>query len=224
MLPEGCMYRCNSVKIQQIFSMSLQISSLNDEELLQLYKSGRDKKVLGELFKKHALMVFSVSMKYLKNEDDAHDAVMNIFEKLLLELHEHEPVNLKAWLYTLTKNHCLMLLRKPAKEIISNFQENEEGFMELDQVLHLSDDAAEKEAQLSLLERVLPELKLQQKLCIELFYLKGLSYEQIAEQEKLSINEVKSAIQNGKRNLKIILTKKGLYVLIMISVWTSSIV
>ena len=97
-------------------------------------------------------------------------------------------------------------------------------FMELDQVLHLSDDAAEKEAQLSMLERVLPELKLQQKLCIELFYLKGLSYEQIAEQEKLSINEVKSAIQNGKRNLKIILTKKGLYVLIMISVWTNSIV
>ncbi|MFY8021431.1 MAG: RNA polymerase sigma factor, partial [Bacteroidia bacterium] len=166
--------------------MSLQISKLNDEELLQLYRERRDKKVLGELFKKHALMVFSVAMKYLKNEDDAHDAVMNIFEKLILELHQHEPLQFKAWLYTLSKNHCLMVLRKPMKDIPYDFQESEEGFMELDLILHLSDEAEEKEAQLTMLEKVLPELKLQQKTCIELFYLKGLSYEQIAHQEKIS--------------------------------------
>jgi RNA polymerase sigma-70 factor (ECF subfamily) len=204
--------------------MSLQISSLNDEEILGLYKQSRDKKLLGELFKKHALMVFTVSMKYLKNEDDANDAVMNIFEKLIKDIHQHQPENFKAWLYTLTKNHCLMILRKPSKESTLDFKENTDGFMESDFFLHLSDEGKDKEEQLQILEKALPELKTQQRTCIELFYLKGKSYEEIAKQEKLSLNEVKSAIQNGKRNLKIILNKKGLYLIIIVSVWMSKFV
>ncbi len=204
--------------------MSLQISVLNDDELLSQYRLKRDNKLLGELFKKHALMVFTVSMKYLKNEDEANDVVMNIFEKLLKELHQHQPENFKAWLYTITKNHCLMILRKPIKESSFGLNENEDGFMESDMFLHLSNDEQEKEEQLQILEQALPELKSQQRTCIELFYLKGKSYEEIAKQEKLSLNEVKSAIQNGKRNLKIILNKKGLYLILIVSVWMSKIV
>lgn len=201
--------------------MSLQISSLNDHEILLFYRKGRDTKLLGELYKKHALMVFSVSMKYLKNEDDAHDAVMNIFEKLLNELHLHEPENFKAWLYTMTKNHCLMILRKPIFETSFDLKEKEDGFMEFDPFMHLSDETEEREHQLQLMEKALPELKDQQRTCIELFYLKGKSYEEIATHENMNLNEVKSAIQNGKRNLKIILSKKGLYVILMWSVWMS---
>jgi RNA polymerase sigma-70 factor (ECF subfamily) len=201
--------------------MSLQISSLNDQEILLFYRKGRDTKLLGELYKKHALMVFSVSMKYLKIEDDAHDAVMNIFEKLLNELHLHEPENFKAWLYTMTKNHCLMILRKPIHETSFDLKEKEDGFMEFDPFMHLSDETEEREHQLQLLEQALPELKDQQRTCIELFYLKGKSYEEISSIEKMNLNEVKSAIQNGKRNLKILLSKKGLYVILMWSVWMS---
>jgi RNA polymerase sigma-70 factor (ECF subfamily) len=93
--------------------------------------------------------------------------------------------------------------------------------MEFDPFMHLSDETEEREHQLQLLEQALPELKDQQRTCIELFYLKGKSYEEISSIEKMNLNEVKSAIQNGKRNLKILLSKKGLYVILMWSVWMS---
>ena len=45
-------------------------------------------------------------------------------------------------------------------------------------------------------------IKYEQKKCVELFYLKGHSYREIAEETGYKMNEVKSFIQNGKRNLK----------------------
>ena len=45
-------------------------------------------------------------------------------------------------------------------------------------------------------------LSVNQRLCIELFYFKKMSYQQIAKEQKLSVNDVKSLLQNGKRNLK----------------------
>ncbi|MFN8166552.1 MAG: sigma factor-like helix-turn-helix DNA-binding protein [Bacteroidia bacterium] len=47
-----------------------------------------------------------------------------------------------------------------------------------------------------------------QKKCIELFYLREMSYKDISELTGFSLNQVKSFIQNGKRNLKLILTNK----------------
>jgi RNA polymerase sigma-70 factor (ECF subfamily) len=59
------------------------------------------------------------------------------------------------------------------------------------------------EDQLQVLEDILPSLKEDQRICVELFYLKDMSYQQISEHLNISILAVKSAIQNGKRNLKI---------------------
>jgi RNA polymerase sigma-70 factor (ECF subfamily) len=59
------------------------------------------------------------------------------------------------------------------------------------------------EDQLQVLEAILPTLKEDQRICVELFYIKDMSYQQISEHLNISILAVKSAIQNGKRNLKI---------------------
>jgi RNA polymerase sigma-70 factor (ECF subfamily) len=61
----------------------------------------------------------------------------------------------------------------------------------------------EKEEQLILLEQAIKTLKDEQKQCIELFYLQDRSYQEISDRLKISLNTVKSAIQNGKRNIKI---------------------
>lgn len=58
------------------------------------------------------------------------------------------------------------------------------------------------------MEQCLPKLKENQRLCVELFYLNDKSYQDIANQTGFTLNEVKSYIQNGKRNLKLLLEDK----------------
>jgi RNA polymerase sigma-70 factor (ECF subfamily) len=68
-----------------------------------------------------------------------------------------------------------------------------------------------KENILIKLETTLIELKTDQRKCIELFYLESKSYLEIADLLNLSLNSVKSAIQNGKRMLKVKLENKGIH-------------
>ena len=68
-----------------------------------------------------------------------------------------------------------------------------------------ADDAKEKENSFEQLENALNNLNPFQKKCIELFYFKKMSYTQIVEITGYSVNEVKSYIQNGKRNLKLMI-------------------
>jgi len=196
-------------------------TNANDEELVVQYKSTNNTRILGELFKRHSLMCFAVCNKYLKDESAAEDAAMSIFEKLFTDLHKHEIANFKSWLHTVCRNHCLMQLRKqtPIVRINDNSEENSESFVNLDRFLHQEDNQQEKEEKLLMLEQAIMQLKDKQKECIELFYLQQKSYDEIATLTGYSPNEVKSYIQNGKRNLKIALGEKGISFLMAIILW-----
>lgn len=182
----------------------------SDNELITEYKTTKNNVFVGILYKRYSHLVLGLSLKYLKDLDEAKDAVMQIFEKLLSDLLKHNIEYFKSWLYTLSKNHCLMILRtkqsRLKKEI--NLQVNADSFMETESNLH-PNTAEEKEKQYTLLEKAIDELNEDQKKCIELFYLKEKSYNQIVDITGYSLNEVKSFIQNGKRNLKIKLEKNS---------------
>lgn len=163
--------------------------------------------VIGHLFEKYTHLVFGVCMKYLKDEDDAKDAVMQIFEKLLIDLKKHEITQFKGWLHTVAKNHCLMQLRsdKSLSEKQQELKKDFKSFVESGYELHLNSEP-DKEKQLNQLEQAINSLKEEQKICIDLFYLKEKSYQEIAVLTGYSLNTVKSNIQNGKRNIKIHMT------------------
>ncbi len=147
-------------------------------------------------------------MKYLKDEDEAKDCVMEIFEQLLTDLNRHEIKNFKSWLFVVTKNHCLMKLRKSKNKFAERIEGGETSLeiVEMNQLLH-PDDANEKEAKLRLMEKGIQQLNADQKKCVELFYLEQRSYQEITDLTGYSILNVKSHIQNGKRNLKIFMEK-----------------
>lgn len=180
----------------------------SDLELLAEYKSTNNKVLVGILYKRYSHLVLGLSLKYLKNQDEAKDAVMQIFEKLFTDLLKHQIEFFKSWLYTYSKNFCLQIIRtrqsKLKKEI--ELENNADLFMETENGLHLN-KTEEKEKQFVALEQAIDELNDEQKKCVELFYLKEKSYVEIAEMTGFSLNEVKSYIQNGKRNLKIKLEK-----------------
>lgn len=141
-------------------------------------------------------------MKYLKNPTDAEDVAMHIFEGLHYKLIKHEITYFKSWLYMVTKNECFMLLRKKGKE----YSNGEISDLADDPI---SETATLEETKLKALEEILPSLNDDQRICIELFYLKDQSYQQISEELNMSLMRVKSAIQNGKRNLKIRLEERN---------------
>lgn len=183
-----------------------------DEELVAEYQHTHNKWVVGELFKRHSLLSFTVCHKYLRDEASAKDASMAVFEKLFTDLLKHSPQNFKSWLYSVCKNHCLMQLRKPVLEVLVDEpqEESENFFVKFGEFLHQENEGEEKEHKLQALENALTQLNDKQRECIDLFFLKQKSYEEISLQTGYTANEVKSYIQNGKRNLKNALAQKGI--------------
>lgn len=204
-----------------MFSLLIDLKTQSDENLVINYQNTKNNLVVGELFKRHSLMCYAVCMKYLKNEDAAHDTTMNIFEKLFADLQKHQINNFKSWLHTVCKNHCLILLRKPnvLVSIDESEEENSHLFMQLSNILNHDDNKHEKEEKLQVLEQGIIELKDKQRKCIELFFLKQKSYQEISIQTGYTENEVKSYIQNGKRNLKILLEQKGITMGLALLLW-----
>jgi RNA polymerase sigma factor (sigma-70 family) len=189
-------------------NLEFEIKTLTDEQIIERYRQSSDKSWVGELYKRYTRFVFLVSLKYLKNEERSQDAVMQIFEKLFTDFHRHKIDKFKPWLHTVTRNHCLILLRKDQSVIQKNkkFQNESETFMESDVELHL-DNTEEPEKQLESLKEAMKDLNQEQKICIELFYLQEKSYKEIADETGFSEKNVKSYIQNGKRNLKLKILK-----------------
>lgn len=182
---------------------STHLHTLNDLELISEYKQTGNSSCIGVLFQRYTHLIFGVCMKYLKNEDDAQDASMQLFEKLLKDLKKHEVQQFKAWLHMVCKNYCLMQLRSGAIKMkhTKEMHENVAGFMESEQDLHLTPEST-KEIQLTHMEHCIEGLNPEQKLCIELFFLQEKSYQEVTEMTSFTMNNVKSYIQNGKRNLK----------------------
>ena len=190
------------------------IDKLTDNQIISRFKETNDLEYLGHLFVRYTDFVFLICMKYLKNEEDSKDAAMQIFENLSLLLIKHEIDNFKSWLHVVSKNYCLIKIRKEKSinEKKNVYEKDSIFFMENDINLHHTENI-DKESKIKLLEKALEELNPKQKTCIKLFYLEEKTYKEIEKETGYSINEVKSSIQNGKRKLKIKLKNMNLTII-----------
>ena len=179
---------------------------LTDQELLQLFYKQKDQHLLGKLLQRYTLLLFGVCMKYLKNEEIAKDSVQQVFLKALQELPRYEVTYFKSWIYMVAKNYCLMYLRDHNKHIPDELKDQHSKVLpqEDDQ-----DEKAAKELLLELIEQGLETLNAEQKTCVTLFYLQKKSYHEISESTGHTLLQVKSHIQNGKRNIKIWVERNG---------------
>jgi RNA polymerase sigma-70 factor (ECF subfamily) len=184
--------------------------NLSDEQLLASYLKSHNQQYLGEVYERYIHLVYGVCIKYLKDVEDAKDAVIKIYEKVRIEILKQEIGNFKSWLYVVAKNFCLMELRKQKNQhILQTADENELArFMEKEEKLHPIDEQNSEEIEQALLDCI-KRLKDEQKKCIQLFYFENKSYREIAGLIAWEEKKVKSSIQNGKRNLKICLELKN---------------
>lgn len=178
-----------------------QHSGPTDAETLKNYRSTGDKKYIGVLYDRYSMLVYGICLKYLKNREDAQDAVIRIFEQLMEDLRKKEVDTFPAWLSVVARNHCLMQLRK--KTPPRSNQENELEGLRTDSSL---EEKVMLESRLEMLEQAIQELSTEQQQSIQLFYLEKRPYKEVAEIMEVDEKKVKSLIQNGKRNLRILMT------------------
>ena len=176
-----------------------------DQELLEQFYADQNNEWLGLLLQRYTLLLLGVCMKYLKNEEEAKDSVQQVFLKVIQELHKYKVAYFKSWLYMVARNHCLMKLREKQGKFTAEINERQmaQPDEETDRQALLQNDRA-----LELMQEALKELETGQQQCVTLFYLQKKSYQQISEETGYTMLQVKSFIQNGKRNLKILLEKK----------------
>jgi len=181
-------------------SKTIQQNQKSDAELILEYKEGQID--ITVLYDRYARLVLGSCLKYFKNKPDAEDAVSEIFSLVGKKLKTHEVSNFKSWLYTVTRNYCIEILRKNNRhrEKISKAE------IMYSSIIFHPDNVEDREMSKKLL-KCIDELPLKQKQTIDLFYYQKIGYKEIAKQLDISWNKVRSFIQNGRRNLKICLEK-----------------
>ncbi len=197
------------IKFKRNNNPSLHRTEESDEEMILLYRRTKDTGIVGRLFERYTHLVYGVCLKYLKDDERCKDAVMDIFEALFAKLSTHDIHNFKNWLYSVARNYCLMELRhenasfRLKDKLLNDFVEED---MDSDPVKHLLENDDNKITD-EILMQAINELGDAQCICIKKMYLEEKTYKEITVETGFSMNEVKSHIQNGKRNLKNYLIK-----------------
>jgi RNA polymerase sigma-70 factor (ECF subfamily) len=174
------------------------------KELIEKYKATEDQNYVAELYRPYLPLVYGLCLKYLRNKTEAEDASMDIYINLLKKLKSHKIENFKSWLYVVTKNHCLDKLRSRTAKFS---KESEAKVVYSERVYH--PDNEENEEEVKKLQDCLENLPANQKKSIDMFYYQKRSYKEIASITGWTWSNIRSFIQNGRRNLKICMEQNG---------------
>lgn len=186
------------------------IQNLSDEELVAKFAKTQKQAYFEELYKRYIHLSYGVCLKLMKNEDDSRDVVSEVFKILYIKLPTANVQSFKAYVYAVSRNECIAKLRQRKSEMLKQqeWQKTEithSDFMENDGLLALDNIGPSKE---KLVEAAVANLGSDQRTCIHLFFFDNKSYKDIASQTGYSEKQVKSFLQNGKRNLRIALEQE----------------
>ncbi|NNF35805.1 MAG: sigma-70 family RNA polymerase sigma factor [Saprospiraceae bacterium] len=168
-----------------------------ESQLITKFKETGDQKFLAELYKPYMSLVYGLCLKYFRNTHDAEDAAMDVYISIGNKLMRHDVNNFKSWLYVVTKNHCLDKLRSRGTKTP---KEKEAQLMYSEEVFH--PDSNDDDSEVKQLKKCMETLSDDQRNCVNMFYFQKRSYEEITKATKYSWGQVRSYIQNGRRNLK----------------------
>ena len=172
--------------------------SIRDAGLIAQYRETKNLVFLQELYLDYQPYIYRQCMSILKHAQDSEDASVDVFLELQSKLLIHQVTNFSSWLYSLVRNLCLKKLKIKSRMLVSELTESREK----------SEIPEKNDLLVNLLDKMpsaIDQLKSDQRWCIVLFYLHGLSYHEIEQLKGYSFNKIKSSIQHGKKNLRKIL-------------------
>ncbi|MFK8102213.1 MAG: RNA polymerase sigma factor [Saprospiraceae bacterium] len=191
--------------------MPEKLDQLTDKELVSAYQETASKAYVGELYRRYAHLVYGVGLKFLKNKEAAEDIVPRVFEQLMTSLQTAKVENFNNWLFIVSKNMCLKTWQKEQQrsqkqEIWEISEKKSDIFMENEAIQDLN---SEKEQEWVMMNQLMQQLEEEQRKCLKLFYWEKKRYKEIVQLTNYTEKQVKSFLQNGKRNLKKLLLEAG---------------
>jgi RNA polymerase sigma-70 factor (ECF subfamily) len=169
--------------------------TIPDEEIVRSFQETGSDDCFAELFARHRKRVFSGCRGFFADSAAAEDATQETFLRVYQKIHSFQGSNFLGWLMRIAKNVCIDEWRKRRPEA---------GIEEI----HLTevaaagtlDSSSELRLTLEKLWKEMSSLPPEQRRCLEM-KIEGYSYEETAARTGLSIEAVKSHLQNGRRML-----------------------
>ena len=169
--------------------------AIPDEELVRRFQETGSSDYFAELFTRHRRRVYMACRGFFADGAAAEDATQETFVRIYQKIHSFQGGNLVGWLLKIAKNVCIDEWRKRRSE----------GVLDGELVPERSAVAApNRTSELHVMvEEVWKEMAFlpsDQRRCLEM-KIQGYSYEETAARTGLSIDAVKSHLQNGRRML-----------------------
>lgn len=179
---------------------------LTDTEIIESVRKGNqsDFEILVDRYKNKA---FSLLCSMLKDTMEAEEVLQDAFLKAYygLKNFKHE-AKFSTWFYRIVYNTALTRLSAKKRKI-------EKEMASIDEVLNLPDDyysaQNEKKELAKFLDELINKLPANYASVITMFYLEGMSCEEISEVTNLTVSNVKVLLHRSRNALKDIVLKNN---------------
>ena len=180
-----------------------QISELNDEALFALIEKG-DERAFTQAYDRYHKLLYVLAYRYLMNVNMAEDVVQHVFSRLWeFRTELRVGISLKNYLFTMTKNHVLNLIRNENTAITKNYEMAQSAPAYEDNLI----ENLEKKELMSNFYKAVDMLPVQKREICLMKVREELTNQEIAERMKLSVNTVKTHYSEALKLLRVHLRK-----------------
>lgn len=180
-----------------------QISELNDEALFALIEKG-DERAFTQAYDRYHKLLYVLAYRYLMNANMAEDVVQHVFSRLWeFRTELRVGISLKNYLFTMTKNHVLNLIRNENSAITKNYEMAQSAPAYEDNLI----EDLEKKELMSNFYKAVDMLPVQKREICLMKVREELTNQEIAERMKLSVNTVKTHYSEALKLLRVHLRK-----------------
>lgn len=180
-------------------SKKMSMHTRNEDQALFLLIKKRDKEAFSALYYKYHAYLYAVALRYLKNKDLAEDSVQHVFIKLWENTKAlNIDINVKNYLYTMTKNHILNQIRDNKETISLNYANSQQEISDQDDFIKSMEEQQTIDVLLKGIENLPPQKK---EVCL-LKLEDNITNQKIADKMGISIHTVKSHYQESLKMLR----------------------
>ncbi|MGE0268037.1 MAG: RNA polymerase sigma factor [Candidatus Omnitrophota bacterium] len=153
-----------------------------------------------QIYKTYSRFVYNVAYRMAGNIEEAEEITQEVFITIHQKLEKFRfESSFKTWIYRITVNSSINYFKKMRKN--QNKTVTFEDQYEYEQPVHDVYNQMDKEANSSLIQKLLDQLNPDQKACMVLRNIEGLSYEQIADSLNININTVRTRLKRAREKL-----------------------
>ncbi len=158
------------------------------------------------IYKSYSGFVYNVAYRVVNNIDEAQEVTQEVFLAVYQKLKSFKfKSSLKTWVYRIAVNMAIDYARKRSREQDHTVLYDDNN--KLNKTIDSAGEEIEREQQEKIISTLLEALSPNQRVCIVLRSIEGLSYQEIAESLNININTVRSRLKRAREKL-IVLRKE----------------